>query len=260
MSRERTTQEELKDRLVSPGILGLAAAAGAFALAFNVWWTEAYVDPRPELAFFAPLLELFLFGLGLVIGFYGGRSLIGTEYRVSGGVVFAGSLLFGLVLIPGIFYTSTLVDELIFAGYVSSSVLGITGGLKGIYWERSWRAGAAVPELAEYSSWALIGGLALLIDNPWRDSDPLTILASMVVPISGALVYKGIGNRRLLALMIIAGALWASNSLWLYYGVFSLNYGLGIAEILGFAGTVLSVIAGVKIWTSKVSKLHAPKQ
>ncbi len=82
----------------------------------------------------------------------------------------------------------------------------------------------------------------------------------MVVLISGALVYKGIGNRRLLALMIIAGALWASNSLFLYYGVFRLNYGLTIANILGFAGIVLSVIAGVKIWTSKVSKLHAPKQ
>src|SRR5690242_12151165 len=100
MSRERTNQEGLKDRLVSPGILGLAAAAGAFALAYNIWWTEAYIDPRPELAFYAPLLEFFLIALGLVIAFYGGRSLIGTEYRVSGGVVFAGSLLTGLILIP----------------------------------------------------------------------------------------------------------------------------------------------------------------
>jgi len=257
----------LKDRLVSPGILGLAAAAGAFALAYNVWWNHAYVDPRPELAFYATPLEFFLIGLGLVIAFYGGLSLIGTEHRVSGGVVFAGSLLTGLIVIPGALVTFTLIEELILAGYLSSSTLGIIGGLKGIYWERSWRNGAAIPELAEYSRWALIGGLLLLIyAHPWRDPEPLTFLSSMVVPISGALVYRGIGNRRLLALMIIAGALLARNSSWLYYGVstlyyvFRLNDGLTIANILGFAGTVLSVIAGVKIWTSKVSKLPAPKQ
>jgi hypothetical protein len=252
----------LKDRLVSPGILGLAAATGAFALAYNIWWNHAYVDPRPELS--GPidtLLEFFLIGLGLVIAFYGGFSLIGTEHRVSGGVVFACSLLTGLIVIPSALVTFTPIEELILAGYLSSSTLGIIGGLKGIYWERSWRGSAAVPELAEYSRWALIGGLLLLIEShPWRDPEPLTILASMVVSISGAFVYKGAGNRRLLALVIIAGALWASNSLWLYYGILRLNYGLGIASILGFAGTVLSVIAGVKIWISKVSKLHAPKQ
>jgi len=251
----------LKDRLVSPGILGLAAAAGPFALAYNVWWGEKYVDPRPELAFYATPLEFFLIGLGLVIAFYGVLSLAGTEHRVSGSAVFAGSLLTGLIVIPSALVTFTLIEELILAGYLSSSTLGIIGGLKGIYWERSWRNGAAIPELAEYSKWALIGGLLLLIDaHPWRDPEPLAILASIVVAISGAFVYKGGGNRRLLALMIIAGALWASNSLWMYYGVFRLNYGLGIASILGFAGTVLSVIAGVKIWTSKVSKLQAPKQ
>jgi hypothetical protein len=259
----------LKDRLVSPGILGLAAAAGAFALAYNVWWNHAYVDPRPELS--GPidtLLEFFLIGLGLVIAFFGGLSLIGKEYRVSGGVVFAGSLLTGLIVIPGALVTFNLTEELILAGFLSSSTLGIIGGLKGIYWERSWRDGAAVPELAEYSRWALIGGLALLIDAPWRDPESLAFLASMVVPISGALVYKGIGNRRLLALTIIAGALWASTSFWLYYVVIRLNYGFNyefsrghsFAEILGFAGAVFSVIAGVKIWTSKVSKLHAPTQ
>jgi hypothetical protein len=269
MNRERTTQEELKDRLVSPGILGLAAAAGAFALAYNIWWNHAYVDPRPELDPFASLLEFFFIVLGLVIAIYGGRSLVDTGYRVSGGVVFACSLVTGLFVLPGALGTSTLINELIFAGYLSSSTLGIIGGLKGIFWERSWSNGAAVPELAEYSRWALIGGLALLIDAPSHDpeplaflpsTEPLVFLPSIVVLVSGALVYKGIGNRRLLALMIIASALYATNSLFLYYGVFRLNYGLTIAGILGKAGIVLSVIAGVKIWTSKASKLHAPKQ
>ncbi len=116
MNRERTTQEELKDRLVSPGILGLAAAAGAFAMAYNVWWIHAYVDPRPELDPLATPFAFFLIVLGLVIAFYGGRSLIGTEYRVSGGVVFAGSLLTGLIVIPSALVISNLIDELIFAG------------------------------------------------------------------------------------------------------------------------------------------------
>src|SRR6266567_3071949 len=75
MNRERTTQEELKDRLVSPGILGLAAAAGAFAMAYNVWWIHAYVDPRPELDPLATPFAFFLIVLGLVIAFYYGLTI-----------------------------------------------------------------------------------------------------------------------------------------------------------------------------------------
>ena len=256
----------MNDKLVSPGILGLAAAASSFAFAYVIWWNYTFVDPRPELDFLAIPFTWFLGGLGLLISYSGARSIIGTEHRANGRVVFVCSVLTCLFALPGLFRSFSLNDVLTFSGLILGSSLGIVGGLKGIYWERSWKDGAAVPGLPEYSRWALIGGLALvvvaLLGNGCYSCypDSLTLLLALIVPVSGWLVYKGVGNRRLLALMIIAGALWAINPLWLYYGVFRLNYeffrlsyGFTIADILGFAGTVLSVIAGVKIWTSKAN-------
>jgi hypothetical protein len=247
----------LKDKLVSPGLLGLAAAAAPFVLAVRVWWIHTYVDPRPELDFLAIPFVYFLIFLGLGITFFGARSIIGTEYRVNGGMVFAGSLLSGIFVIPGIFQVPTLTDGLVLGGVILSSSLGVAGGLKGIYWEKSWKEGAAIPQLAEYSRWAIIGGSVLLYVTPWFYLEPLTVVGSIVAPVSGALVYKGKGNRRLLGFAIILGMLLAGSPFWLgdpSYGLVwnltnRLNRGVTTLGVLGLACTVLSVVAGLKILT-----------
>ncbi len=254
----------MKDKLVSPGLLALAAAAAPFVLAVRGWWFYTYVDPRPELDFLAIPIVIFLIFLGLVITFYGARSIIGTEHRRSGSMVLAGSLLSGMLVIPGIVSIPALSDGLVTAGLSLSCSLGIVGGLKGIYWEMSWREGAAIPELAGYSRWAVIGGLVLLcfglvqgIFYPvWTSPDLTTLLGSFIVPVSAALVYKGKGNRRLLGFTIVAGALLGGPVL---SATLSYNFRVTNWEILGLVGTVLSVIPGLKILTWKTTAPAAPR-
>ncbi|HZY47121.1 MAG TPA: hypothetical protein VFE96_04920 [Candidatus Bathyarchaeia archaeon] len=242
----------MKDRLISPGLLAFAAAAGPFVLVLRVWWVHTYVDPRPELDFLAIPFIFFFLGLCLIITFFGVRSIIGTQNRVDGSVVFAGSVLSGaMFLIPASFQILTLTEGLVLRGLILSSSLGVMEGLKGIYWERSWKAGAALPGLAAYSRWAMIGGLVQLSVAPWFNPQLLTLLGSFVVPVSGALVYKSKGNRRLIGFTIIAGALLAGGSV--LYTKLSYNLGITIWEILGLAGAILSLIAGLKILTWKTT-------
>src|SRR5262249_13955385 len=76
------------------------------------------------------------------------------------------------------------------------------------------------------------GGIILVISAPWYFASPLGFL-SPVVPVSGALVYKGKGSPKLLGLTIIVSAL--------------LSFGSILEPILNLAGILLSVIAGLKI-------------
>ena len=79
--------------------------------------------------------------------------------RVWGSVVALFCALEGaLVLVFFGTYLYTVSQVVQFLSFFAGSVLGLAGGLWGVFWKRSWQKTAATPGIAGASRWILVGG------------------------------------------------------------------------------------------------------
>jgi len=126
--------------------------------------------------------------------------------RVWGSVVALFCALEGaLVLVFFGTYLYTVSQVVQFLSFFAGSVLGLAGGLWGVFWKRSWQKTAATPGIAGASRWILVGGsIVMVLEFPfflvngyygWLFSVP-----ALLVVVCGSLLYRTVWNRRLLGL------------------------------------------------------------
>ena len=142
--------------------------------------------------------------------------------RVWGSVVALFCALEGaLVLVFFGTYLYTVSQVVQFLSFFAGSVLGLAGGLWGVFWKRSWQKTAATPGIAGASRWILVGGsIVMVLEFPfflvngyygWLFSVP-----ALLVVVCGSLLYRTVWNRRLLGVLILSLSLVAG---WPFYGI-----------------------------------------
>ena len=142
--------------------------------------------------------------------------------RVWGSVVALFCALEGaLVLVFFGTYLYTVSQVVQFLSFFAGSVLGLAGGLWGVFWKRSWQKTAATPGIAGASRWILVGGsIVMVLEFPfflvngyygWLFSVP-----ALLVVVCGSLLYRTVWNRRLLGVLILSLSLVAGGP---FYGI-----------------------------------------
>jgi len=183
--------------------------------------------------------------------------------RVWGSVVALFCALEGaLVLVFFGTYLYTVSQVAQFLSFFAGSVLGLVGGVWGVFWKRSWQKRAATPGIAGASRWILVGGsIVTVLEFPfflvngyygWLFSIP-----ALLVVVCGSLVYRMRWNRRLLGVLIISLSLVAG---WPFYGIlFQPSFGVyTFWAIIVLAGILLTITGALQTIRQK-QNLTAPR-
>ena len=183
--------------------------------------------------------------------------------RVWGSVVALFCALEGaLVLVFFGTYLYTVSQVVQFLSFFAGSVLGLAGGLWGVFWKRSWQKTAATPGIAGASRWILVGGsIVTVLEFPfflvngyygWLFSIP-----ALLVVVCGSLVYRTVWNRRLLGVLIISLSLVAG---WPFYGIlFQPSFEVyTIWAIIALAGILLAITGALQTIRQK-QNVTAPR-
>ena len=176
--------------------------------------------------------------------------------RVWGSIVALFCALEGALVLTffgtSLYSVSSVVQFLLF---LAGPVVGLAGGLWGVFWKSSWQKTAATPGIAGASRWILVGGSIVMVlefpfflvngDYGWTFSIP-----ALLVVVCGAMLYRTRWNKRLLGVLIISLSLVAG---WPFYGLlFQLSFGVytfwGLIVMVGIA---LSITGALKTTVQK---------
>lgn len=159
--------------------------------------------------------------LGLILLIFSIVQFVDVDHRrVWGSIVALFSCLEGSLVLAffgtSLYSISSVVQFLLF---LAGPVLGLAGGLWGVFWKRSWRKTATTPTVAGASRWILVGGSTvlvlelpiLLITGYW---EWVFIFPALAVVVLGSLLYRTPWNSRLLGVLIILLSLVAG---WPFY-------------------------------------------
>jgi hypothetical protein len=199
-----------------------------------------------------------------------------------------GSLVAVFSAIEGFLVLTYFGSSLIFYSYAGASytvqfllffsgpIVGFTGGVWGVFWKRSWKQGAAIPELAGASRKALIGGAMMLFTILPLSSEYLfSLLGAFLLLVFSLLVYREPGDTRLLGVLMVAGSLLAG---YPFYGGevavasgFVMTFPVYVRSpfflytridpvwttwaFIGLAGLILAIIGGLQTIFWKKGKL-----
>jgi hypothetical protein len=178
--------------------------------------------------------------------------------RVWGSIVALFCALEGALVLAffgtSLYSVSRVVQFLLF---FAGPVVGLAGGLWGVFWKRSWQRTAATPAIAGASKRILVGGSILLvlelpillITGYW---EWVFIFPAASVVMCGGLLYRTRWNRRLLGVLIISLSLVAG---WPFYGLlFQLSFGVyTFWGLIVIGGIVLSITGALKTIVQKES-------
>ena len=183
--------------------------------------------------------------------------------RVWGSVVALFCALEGaLVLVFFGTYLYTVSQVVQFLSFFAGPVVGLAGGLWGVFWKRSWLKTAATPGIAGASRWILVGGsIVMVLEFPfflvngyygWLFSVP-----ALLVVVCGSLVYRTVWNRRLLGVLIISLSLVAG---WSFYGIlFQPSFGTYTFWAIIVLGGILLTITGALQTIRQKLNVTAPR-
>jgi len=178
--------------------------------------------------------------------------------RVWGSIVALFCALEGALVLAffgtSLYSVSRVVQFLLF---FAGPVVGLAGGLWGVFWKRSWEKTAATPGIAGASRWILVGGsIVMVLEFPFflvnSDYGWMFSIPALLVVVCGAMQYRTRWNRRQLGVLIISLSLVAG---WPFYGLlFQLSFGVyTFWGLIAMGGIVLSITGALKTIVQKES-------